>query len=111
MTAIESRILKSLLILFLSATLTSANQLQPDAKRQKEIRTALVTHGYQAGRTWSETQEILKGIAKEHNWQRTHAPDARVLILLGLGGKHSDPAVLDMPPSILEPGLQAEYRA
>jgi hypothetical protein len=98
--------------IFLSMILSvsaSANQLQPDAKRQREIRTALTQHGYPAGKTWNDTQVILKGIAQEHHWQRTHAPDARVLILLGLGSKHSDPAVLDLPPSILEPGIQAEY--
>ena len=70
-------------------------QRVPDAKRQHEIRAALVEHGYKSGRTWPETQEILRDIAREHHWQHVHAPDARVLILLGLGNEHSDPQVLE----------------
>jgi len=77
-------------------------QRVPDAKRQHEIRQALVEHGYKSGKTWSETQEILRDIAREHHWQHTHAPDARVLILLGLGNKYSDPQVLEMPLNRLE---------
>jgi hypothetical protein len=76
--------------------------MQPDLKRQAQIRAALVEHGYPPGKDWRETQNVLREIAREHHWQHQHAPDARVLILLGLGNKHSNPAVLDMPPSILE---------
>lgn len=82
-----------------------AKQLVPDPKRQKEIRVALIAHGYEPGRTWPETVQVLKKIAREHHWQSKHAPDARTLILLGLGNKYSDPSILNEPPSRLEPWL------
>lgn len=68
-------------------------QTQPDLKRVREIQAALMAHGYSPGKTWGDTQEILRCIAGDHGWQIIHAPDARVLILLGLGNKDSDPAV------------------
>lgn len=87
-------------------TIAKPRQLIPDLKRQMQIRKALIDSGYQSGRTWPETQIILKQIAREHGWQSRRAPDARVLILLGLGNKHSNPEILnypDMPAnSILE---------
>lgn len=75
----------------------------PDQKRQKEIRIALIAHGYESGKTWPDTVKILKQIARDHHWQSAHAPDARVLILLGLGNRHSDPSILDEPTSKLDP--------
>jgi hypothetical protein len=81
----------------------SAKQMVPDQKRQKEIREALIAHGYEPGKTWTDVVQVLKQIARNHHWQSTHAPDARVLILLGLGNKYSDPQILDEPPSKLEP--------
>lgn len=33
---------------------------------------------------------MLRSIADEHGWQTKFAPDARVLIILGLGNKNSD---------------------
>jgi hypothetical protein len=63
-------------------------------------------HGYDTS-SWPDALLVMKKIAKEHNWQYSHVPDARVLILIGLGNKNSDPSVLTIPPSILEPGLQA----
>jgi len=92
------------LVLFVSYV-TSAKQMTPDVKRQREIRAALIAHGYEPGKSWSEVVVLLKQIAREHCWQHSHAPDARVLILLGLGNKHSDPDVLNESPSTLEPGL------
>lgn len=96
----RQRALQVLFLIFLFAAPVMGKgrpgQRVPDAKRQKEIRAALVEHGYKPGKTWSETQEILRGIARENHWQHTHAPDARVLILLGLGNPHSDPQVLDL---------------
>lgn len=77
-------------LIALIGTSLFAKQMVPDKKRQAEIRKALIEHGYKAGKTWSETQEILRGIAKEHHWQHIRAPDARVLILLGLGNQYSD---------------------
>jgi hypothetical protein len=61
-----------------------AKQTQPDQKRQREIRQALVAHGYAPGRNWTETRNILKDIAREHHWQVKYAPDARVLNILDL---------------------------
>ena len=71
-------------------------QAQPAPERIAEIQAALKAHGYEPGDTWEETQEVCRKIADEHMWQTDHAPDARVLILLGLGGPHSDPAVAQM---------------
>ena len=94
------------LVLMVSyVTSAGPRQMMPDAKRQKQIRIALDEHGYPTGKIWPETIVILKQIARDHCWQHSHAPDARVLILLGLGNKYSDPDVLEEPPSILEPGL------
>jgi hypothetical protein len=71
-----------------------ARQTQPDQKRVREIQAALVAHGFEPGRSWPETQKLLRDIARSHHWQTHRAPDARVLILLGLGNKYSDPDVL-----------------
>lgn len=85
---------KTLAILaMLIATSLSAKQTQPDPKRVKQIQIALVEHGYEPGKTWSQTQEVLRGIAQTHGRQTHHAPDARVLIYLNLGNEHSDPTV------------------
>lgn len=81
-----------------------ARQTQPDSKRVKQIQTALVEHSHAPGKTWAETQETLRSIAKSRGWQTQHAPDARVLILLGLGNTHSDSQVLDWPTTRLEGG-------
>ncbi len=82
-----------LALVLLTASAVSATQMQPDAKRIKQIQAALVEHGYEPGKNWHETQEILRGIARDHQWQTHRAPDARVLILLGLGNPHSNPDV------------------
>jgi hypothetical protein len=92
-----------LLVLFTSAVHAGPGQLQPDIKRQREIRLSLASHGYQPGTTWAETQSILRQIARDHHWQTKHAPDARVLILLQLGNKMSDPDVLTWPKNHLDP--------
>lgn len=73
--------------------LTEAKQMQPDPNRVKQIQAALLAHGFESGKTWPQTQEILRGIARGHGWQTHRAPDARVLILLDLGNPHSDPEV------------------
>jgi hypothetical protein len=82
-----------LALLIITATVYG-KQTQPDAKRVREIQAALVSHGFEPGRSWSETQELLRDIARSHHWQTHRAPDARVLIILGLGNKYSDPDVL-----------------
>lgn len=86
-------VLLVLLILLICVGLAYADQTQPDPKRVKQIQAALVEHGYEPGKNWHETQEILRTIARNHQWQTHRAPDARVLILLGLGNPHSNPDV------------------
>ena len=85
-----------------------AKQTQPDAKRVREIQAALIDHGYVPGKTWLETQEILRTIALDHHWQARRAPDARVLILLGLGNKYSDPEVTTEGHNHLDGGSDEE---
>lgn len=104
------RIVFAILIIVCWPGCMQSKQLEPTAKRKQEIRIALTTHGYDPGRTWKDTVSVLKQIAKQHYWQSNHAPDARVLILLGLGNPNSDPDILSWPPSKLEPGVQAEYK-
>ena len=83
-----------LLMLLIGITTAGAQQRQPDAKRVREIQSALRSHGFKAGETWHDTQEACRDIQREHHWQTHFAPDARVLILIGLGNKHSDEEVL-----------------
>ena len=106
----------SLLAASLFATAPSANhsknaesvQAQPAPERIAEIQAALKAHGYEPGATWEETQEVCRKIADEHMWQTDHAPDVRVLILLGLGGPHSDPAVAQMQGDRLDNDQRTE---
>jgi hypothetical protein len=77
------------LALLCAATLLAAPkprkaQTQPDPKRVAEIQKALSDHGYSPGNNWKETREICRRIADDHGWQNMWAPDARVLIVLGL---------------------------
>ena len=83
-------------------------QAQPTPERIAEIQAALKAHGYEPGATWEETQEVCRKIADEHMWQTDHAPDVRVLILLGLGGPHSDPAVTQMQGDRLDKDQRTE---
>ena len=83
-------------------------QMQPSPQRIAEIQAALKAHGYDPGGTWEETQEVCRKIADEHLWQTDHAPDARVLILLGLGAPHSDPAVAQAAGGRLDKDQRAE---
>ena len=83
--------------LFLSLTLACGaypNQVQPSPKRVHEIQEALRAHGFKPGETWHDTQEACRYIQRDHHWQTHFAPDARVLILIGLGNKYSDIEVL-----------------
>lgn len=76
-------------------------QKQPDAQRVVEIQTALKDHGYEPGKNWSETKEACRKIADDHGWQNMWAPDARVLIMLGLNPK-ADPDVATQPGNKLD---------
>jgi hypothetical protein len=87
---------------------TPSTQMRPSADRIAEIKSALKAHGYEPGSTWEETQTACRKIADEHGWQTDHAPDARVLILFGLAGPHSDPAVAQMPGGRLDHDQRAE---
>lgn len=85
---------------------TPARQMHPDKKRTVEIQQALIAKGYMFGSptgVWdNKTIEVLQQIAEDHKWQVTHVPDARVLILLELGNRYSDPNVVMMQPSHLD---------
>lgn len=83
-------------------------QTQPSTTRVAEIQKALKEHGFTPGTTWEETQEITRQIADQHLWQTDHAPDARVLIMLGLGGKNADPCVLEMQDNHLDIAARKE---
>jgi hypothetical protein len=85
--------MKYLLILLFATTLSAApkrGQRQPTPQRVAEIQAALKSHGFDPGTNWKETQESCRKIADAHQWQIITAPDARVLILIGLGGPISD---------------------
>jgi hypothetical protein len=117
-----TRPLRYCLILFLTASLIAGTnpttsrkkhsakgaQMEPSLERIAEIQSALKAHGYEPGSTWKETQEVCRKIADEHMWQTDHAPDARVLILLGLAGPHADPAVAQMHGDRLDKDQRAE---
>lgn len=92
----------------LAPVVCHAKQTQPDTKRVKEIQIALEEHGYVPGKTWHETQEMLRSVAKGHGWQTKYAPDARVLILLGLGNKYSNPWATELGHSHLDGGPDGE---
>jgi hypothetical protein len=72
-------------------------QQQPDPPRVLQIQQALLDKGYigfQPNGVWDEaTLAPLRKIADDRGWQTTNVPDARVLILLGLGGPNADLAV------------------
>jgi hypothetical protein len=72
-------------------------QQQPDPQRVLQIQQALLDRGYisfQPNGAWDEaTLAPLRKIADDRGWQTTNVPDARVLILLGLGGPNADMSV------------------
>jgi len=117
-----TRHLRYCLILFFTASLIAGTnpatspkkhsakgaQMQPSVERIAAIQSALKAHGYEPGNTWKQTQEVCRKIADEHMWQTDHAPDARVLILLGLAGPHADPAVAQMQGDRLDKDQRAE---
>lgn len=90
---------------FFLAASAGAQQRQPDPKRVKEIAVALNSKDFTPTilKTWPEVQLACREIARARGWQTSHAPDARVLILLGLGNKFSNPAVTEAGPNHLDP--------
>jgi hypothetical protein len=86
-----------------AAPKTPKGQKQPDAKRVAELQAALKENGYEPGKTWAETKEVLRRIADDHGWQNMWAPDARVLgCVLHLGNGHFDPSICDQPGNVLD---------
>jgi hypothetical protein len=83
-------------------------QTEPTPKRVSQIQAALKEHGYEPGRNWHETQEVCRKIADAHKWQINHAPDARVLILIGLGNDYSDYWVAQQQGNHLDQGQRRE---
>jgi hypothetical protein len=104
----KTRITRIMVLGILTCTLQSPvnagpGQSQPDAKRQAAIRQALVAHGFEAGKTWDQTQDIMREIARKHGWQTHYSPDARVLgCELHLGNVHFDPDVCAAPHDHLD---------
>lgn len=101
--------MKATITTFLFLTLwvgVDGRQMQPDSKRIHQIQVALDEHGYVLSphATWAQTQVVLKKIAQDHDWQTHRVPDARVLILLGLGNEHSNPDVTDEGRNHLDGG-------
>src|SRR5271155_1136914 len=99
-------LLLSLGLLSVSGSSASPGQKQPDKKRTVEIQQALIANGYMSGSPtgkWdTATIDALRSIADSHKWQVNHVPDARVLILLGLGNKMSDSSVTTLPGNHLD---------
>lgn len=91
---------------FLAASVSAGpGQRQPDAKRVREIAVALHEKGFTPTelKTWPEVRAACHDIARDMGWQTKWAPDARVLIKLGLGNKYSNPAVAEAGPTHLDP--------
>jgi hypothetical protein len=102
-------LLLSISILASPKTKLKKGQRQPDAARVAEIQAALVANGYESGKTWDETKEILRDIADKREWQTDYAPDARVLgCVLHLGNVNFDSYVCDAPPNKLDQLQRAE---
>ncbi|SRR6266704_2476227 len=97
------------LLIWAIATNGATTQTQPDPKRVAQIHAALIEHGYATGSTWPQVQEACRKIADEHGWQINRAPDARVLILLGLGNEHSNPYVSTQPGTRLDKDQRHEH--
>ena len=98
----------ALACLLLIATCARSTQKQPDANRVSQIHDALIAHGYNTGASWPEVQAACRKIADDKGWQVNRAPDARVLILLGLGGPHSDDYVATQPGNHLDKAQRHE---
>jgi len=62
-----------------------------DSARTREIQQALISKGYLKGEPSGEmdaqTKAALAKLQEEHGWQTRIVPDARALIVLGLGPK------------------------
>jgi hypothetical protein len=88
-------------------------QQVPDKQRILQIQQALVDKGYTtippSGIWDQQTISALRDIADGMEWQLDNVPDARVLILLGLGSANSDPSVAQKKGSSLDAWQRQEY--
>ena len=87
-----------------------SKQTQPDPARTTQIQEALVREGKLPAVTgkWDRpTQDALAAMAREHGWSTCHVPDARVLVLLGLGSSTAGAAT----PTVAEHSRLADNQA
>lgn len=94
-----------LALAFLTGVCFAAPQKEPTKQRTLEIQHALVTHGYSVqvtGKWDDQTKAALFKIADERGWQVDHVPDARVLILLDLGGPNANPDIATLSGNHLD---------
>lgn len=119
------RLFASLALIFLTMTPALAaprhkpvpsykkGQQVPDKARTLQIQQALLDKGFtdrQPTGVWDkETIAVCKDIANKNLWQIDHVPDARVLILLGLGNQYSDPYVTTIHNDMLDRDQRKEY--
>lgn len=92
----------TLLVLLACYTVSARGQQEPDTRRKTEIMSALIAHGFHA-ENWLEAKRSMRGIAEAHGWQTKCVPDARVLIVLGLGNANSNPWVATQGKNHLDP--------
>ena len=86
-----SKFIFRILMLWMLCSLMAGAEV-PNA-RARQIQIALVHHGIPVpvtGRMDAKTTAALKRLAKENQWQTKRVPDARVLVMIGLGAKHND---------------------
>lgn len=81
-----------------------------DEQRAREIQAALIQQKYLDGEPtgkWDQhTKEAMTRFQADHGWQTKVTPDARALIVLGLGPKHENvlnPESLAAMPAIAVP--------
>jgi hypothetical protein len=99
--------MKTLMLVLLLAPTAFAKpgQVQPSPARIREIQAALLAKGYtteQPDGNLAKMRQACRRIADEHHWQINRTPDARVLILLGLGNKYSNPYTAQQPGEYLD---------
>jgi len=84
----------AILLLLAIPAYAKPGQTQPTPGRIREIQAALLAKGlttHPVDGKLKTMQEDCRRIAEIHHWQVNRAPDARVLILIGLGNEHSNP--------------------
>jgi len=89
-----------------------------DEQRARDIQTALIREKYLDGQPtgkWDQhTKDAMVRFQADHGWQTKVTPDARALIVLGLGSKHENvlnPESLAAMPAIAVPNAVAPSSA